>query len=152
MGVASLALGIVSVVLALIIGLFPPCFFWVFVPALIGLVFGIVEIAVQRRKEGRKGLAIAGLILNGLAIAGLLVFYFFLFRGLSEGLDGDWQWNIQTGGGPPATAVDTDSAAGAAAPMPAARQPVPVGPGGAMQPMQPVAPSGPPDGGAATAP
>ncbi len=64
MGVASLILGIVSLILAII----PGCgLILAFLPALIGLILGIVDVVKKSKNGGKKGLAIAGIILCVLA-------------------------------------------------------------------------------------
>lgn len=62
MGVASLVLGIVSIIIAFI-----PCLgMYAIVPAVIGLILGLI--GTCKKKEGKaNGLAIAGLILSILA-------------------------------------------------------------------------------------
>lgn len=72
MGVASLVLGIVSVV----IGFVPFCGSWAIIPAIVGLVLGIVD-WVKKNKEGTpKGKAIAGVICSAVAIVIILAYYF----------------------------------------------------------------------------
>ncbi len=64
MGVASLILGIVSIIMSFI----PCCNYFAFLPALVGLGLGIAEL-VKKGKEGEgKGMGIAGIILNIIAI------------------------------------------------------------------------------------
>jgi len=76
MGVAALVLGIISFIIALI----PLCGMVAFVPAIIGLVLGIVHIS-KKNKEGEgenkgkgKGIGIAGVVLNALALI-FIIFY-----------------------------------------------------------------------------
>lgn len=64
MGVASLVLGIISALLAFV----PFCGYLAFLPALIGLVLGIVDIAQKGKKQEPKGQGIAGVVLNAIAI------------------------------------------------------------------------------------
>lgn len=72
MGVAALVLGIVSVV----IGFIPFCGSWAIIPAIVGLVLGIVDL-VKKNKEGNpKGKAIAGVICSAVAIVVILSYYF----------------------------------------------------------------------------
>lgn len=65
MAVASLVLGIVSI----IIGFIPLCGMIAFVPAIIGLILGIVDL-VKKNKAGedKKGMSIAGIVLSAIAI------------------------------------------------------------------------------------
>jgi len=65
MGIAALILGILSILLSFI----PGCgLIMVFLPALIGLILGIVDVVKKSKSGGKKGLGIAGIILNVLAI------------------------------------------------------------------------------------
>lgn len=72
MAIASLVLGIISILIAII----PLCSVFCFVPAIVGIILGIVALCKKPAEavEGEevkpqgKGLAIAGTICNGLAI------------------------------------------------------------------------------------
>lgn len=67
MAIASLVLGIISFVL----GFIPYVNIIVIIPAIAGLILGIISIANKKKREdgkSRKGLGIAGLILNGVAL------------------------------------------------------------------------------------
>lgn len=78
MGVAALVLGIVSIIIAFI----PFCGSIAFIPAVIGLILGIVDLVKKNKapKEGeetpKKGMSIAGIILSALAI---VIIWFWLF-------------------------------------------------------------------------
>jgi hypothetical protein len=128
MGIASMVLGIVSV----IFGLVPFCGSWAVIPALIGLTLGIVDLAVKSRRKAPRGTAIAGVILNPIAIIAV-VLWTWLFVANAEPLSADaWQWH---------QAPSWQSAPG---PLGQPMQPMqPVDPDPSMQPMQPVDP-GPP--------
>ena len=64
MGIATLVLGIVSFIL----GFIPFCGIIALIPAIIGIVLGIVDL-VKRSKEGTpKGVSIAGIILSAFAV------------------------------------------------------------------------------------
>ena len=73
MGVASLVLGIIS----LIIGFIPFCGMIAFVPAIIGLILGIVEIVKKSKEKAPKGMGIAGTILSAISIV-VMIFWFFV--------------------------------------------------------------------------
>lgn len=73
MGVASLVLGIIS----LIIGFIPFCGMIAFVPAIIGLILGIVEIVKKSKEKASKGMGIAGTILSAISIV-VMIFWFFV--------------------------------------------------------------------------
>lgn len=64
MGIASLVLGTISIV----IGLIPFCGVIAVVPAIIGIILGIIDL-VKKSKEGKtKGLSIAGIVLSSFAV------------------------------------------------------------------------------------
>jgi len=65
MGVAAMVIGIISAILAFI----PMCGFIAFVPAIIGMILGIVDVALRGKKKLPKGKGIAGIVLNAVAIA-----------------------------------------------------------------------------------
>jgi len=63
-GVASMVIGIVAAIL----GFVPFCNYLAALPALIGLVLGVVDVALKAKKEQPKGIGIAGVVLNGVAL------------------------------------------------------------------------------------
>ena len=83
MGVAALVLGIVSIVIAWI----PLCGVIAFIPALIGLILGIVDTVKKSKKGEKKGMSIAGIILNALAIIFIAVYTFAIGGAVSQGLN-----------------------------------------------------------------
>lgn len=70
MGVASLVLGIISA----IIGFVPFCGTFALIPAIIGLILGIVDWVKQSKAGNHKGKSIAGTILSAIAIV-VIMFY-----------------------------------------------------------------------------
>lgn len=78
MAVASLVLGIISI----IIGFIPFCGVIAFVPAVVGLVLGIIALVKANKPvevaegetapKSKKGLSIAGVILSGIAVLVIL--------------------------------------------------------------------------------
>ena len=74
MGVASLVLGIISILVAWI----PFCGFIAFIPALIGLVLGIISAVLGKKHRTPIGMGIAGAILNGLSLL-FILFYILIF-------------------------------------------------------------------------
>ena len=83
MGIAALILGIISFIVALI----PLCGYFAFLPAIIGLILGIVYVVKQSKVEdGKKGMGIAGIILNALAII-FIIAYTILFIGIGANTD-----------------------------------------------------------------
>lgn len=65
MGIAALIIGILSIIIAII----PFCGMIALLPAIIGLILGIVDVVKKSKKGEKKGIGIAGIILTGLAIA-----------------------------------------------------------------------------------
>ncbi len=64
MDIASLVLGIISIVF----GVFPFCGIFFALPALIGLILGIVFIATAKRHKKPRGMAIAGTATSAIAL------------------------------------------------------------------------------------
>jgi hypothetical protein len=64
MGIASLVIGIVSAVL----GFIPYCNYFALIPAVVGLVLGIIEVVMKAKKGQPRGMGIAGIVLNSVAI------------------------------------------------------------------------------------
>lgn len=74
MGIASLVLGIVSLVVAWI-----PCVGSVaFLPALVGLILGIIDVVKKSKAKAPKGIGLAGTICSGIALL-FIGIYFCLF-------------------------------------------------------------------------
>ena len=73
MGVASLVLGIVAITIAWI----PGCGWITFIPAIVGLILGIIDIGEKRRLGLGKGMAIAGMVLSAISL-GFNVMYFIM--------------------------------------------------------------------------
>lgn len=65
MSVASMVLGLVSIF-----------FGWTFLVPLLGLILGLVGV---KKEPAGKGMAVTGIILNGLMIAGWVLLFVFLF-------------------------------------------------------------------------
>ncbi|MFO7871290.1 MAG: hypothetical protein R6V03_07660 [Kiritimatiellia bacterium] len=80
MGIAALIIGIVAVVL----GFIPFCGWFALLPAVVGLALGIAEISVKSKKEQPKGMGIAGLVLNGVAIVVILVWTLVIAAGATK--------------------------------------------------------------------
>lgn len=71
MGVASLVIGIIAVLL----GFIPFCGIIALIPAIVGVVLGIVD-WVKKSKQGQpKGMSIAGTILSSIAVVIIIVWY-----------------------------------------------------------------------------
>lgn len=78
MGVASLVLGILS----LIIGFVPFCGAIALLPAIIGLILGIVDVVLKSKKGEPKGMGIAGIVLSAISIV-IIVFWVFVVAAAS---------------------------------------------------------------------
>ena len=61
MGIASLVLGIIS------IPLIPFCGIITYLPAIVGLILGIVDIVLKKKRGEKRGIAIAGTILSAIS-------------------------------------------------------------------------------------
>lgn len=79
MGIASLILGIVSIV----IGFIPLCGAIAIFPAIVGIILGIVEIVLKTKKGEKKTMGIVGLILSVVAVI-FIVFWIFVLGNSTE--------------------------------------------------------------------
>lgn len=70
MGVAALILGVISIILSFI----PIVRIIAFLPALVSIILGIVELA-SKRKNKRKSDSIVGIVLSGIAVL-VMIFHF----------------------------------------------------------------------------
>ena len=73
MGIAALILGIISIIVSFV----PFCGIIAFLPAMVGLILGIVDLVLKSRQNQSKGTSIAGVILSSLAIV-IMIFWFFI--------------------------------------------------------------------------
>ena len=64
MGVAALVLGIISI----IVGFIPFCGAIAFIPAVIGLILGIIDTVKKSKSGEKKAISIVGLVLSAVAI------------------------------------------------------------------------------------
>lgn len=78
MGVASLVLGIVS----LVIGFIPFCGVIALIPAVVGVILGAIDFSAKKKAAQPKGMATAGLILSIIAIVIIAYYYFVLAAGI----------------------------------------------------------------------
>ncbi|MEG0873301.1 MAG: DUF4190 domain-containing protein [Clostridia bacterium] len=79
MGIAALVLGIISI----IIGFIPLCGAIAYLPALVGLVLGIVDLVKSKKENQSKGLAIAGTVLSVLALI-VITMWLFVFTAVAS--------------------------------------------------------------------
>lgn len=82
MGIAALILGILS----MIIGFIPLCGSIALIPAIIGLILGIVDTVLKSKKGEKKGVSIAGLVLSAIAIV-VIIFWVFIFGVAASNVD-----------------------------------------------------------------
>ncbi len=144
MGTASMVLGII----ALVFGFIPFCGTWAIAPAVIGLGLGIADLAVKTRRREPRGTAIAGVIMNPLAILVVLLWYLLFVVGATHAAGRaanqlqhfpDWQ-PAPLPGATPARPSPPTSGSGTAIPVQPAR------PDEQLQPMKPVSPDAAPGG------
>lgn len=88
MGVASLVLGIISA----IIGFVPFCGTFALIPAIIGLILGIVDWVKQSKAGNPKGKSIAGTILSAIAIV-VIMFYWIAVGAAVRNAVKNTDWN-----------------------------------------------------------
>lgn len=69
MDIASLVLGIVSLLFSFI----PYCNYFMIIPAIVGLILGIIDVSQKSKLEMPKGIGITGIILNALALLIIIV-------------------------------------------------------------------------------
>jgi len=69
MGLAAMIIGIVAVVL----GFIPLCNYFAVIPAIVGLILGIVDVKQKSKKQEPKGKGTAGIVLNAAAIVVILL-------------------------------------------------------------------------------
>ncbi|MFO7626824.1 MAG: hypothetical protein R6V62_06175 [Candidatus Fermentibacteraceae bacterium] len=83
MDIVSLVIGVVAAIL----GFIPCCSWLALAPAIVGLVLGIVSYGRKREAAAPTGVALAGMILNGIAIL-LIAGYTLIFAAgdLTSGL------------------------------------------------------------------
>lgn len=69
MGLAAMIIGIIAVVL----GFIPVCGYFALLPAIVGLILGIVDVKQKSKAQQPKGKGMAGIVLNAVAIVVILV-------------------------------------------------------------------------------
>lgn len=95
MGIASMILGIV----ALVVSFIPFCGVWAVIPAVVGLILGIVDVVLRGKRNEGKGMGIAGVVLNPLAIIVSITWWLlagaFVNTAASAATDFNAQWQQQ---------------------------------------------------------
>ncbi|MDP4089065.1 MAG: DUF4190 domain-containing protein [Bacillota bacterium] len=74
MGVASMVIGIIAALL----GFVPLCNYFAVIPAIVGLILGIVDASTKSKQNQPKGMAVAGIVLNAVAILLIIVWTAFI--------------------------------------------------------------------------
>ena len=69
MDIASLVLGIVSLLFSFV----PYCNYFMIIPAIVGLILGIIDVSQKSKLEMPKGIGITGIILNALALLIIII-------------------------------------------------------------------------------
>jgi len=69
MGLAAMIIGIIAVVL----GFIPFCGYFALLPAIVGLILGIVDVKQKSKTKQPKGQGMAGIVLNAVAIIVILL-------------------------------------------------------------------------------
>ncbi len=92
MGIASMVIGIVAAIL----GFVPFCNYFAFIPAIVGLALGIVDVVLRSKKGEQKGIGIAGIVLNGAAII-LIFLWTVVFAGAAATVTKELEKAVQSG-------------------------------------------------------
>lgn len=74
MGIAALVLGIISIIISLV----PLCGIIAFLPALVGVILGIIDLVIKRKASINKSVSITGVILSLFSIV-IIVLWFLVF-------------------------------------------------------------------------
>jgi len=69
MGIAALVIGIIAVVF----GFIPFCGYFALLPAIVGLILGIIDVKNKSKAQQPKGKGMAGVVLNAVAIIVILL-------------------------------------------------------------------------------
>lgn len=78
MDIASLVIGIISA----LVGLIPCVNFFVILPAILGLILGIISFKQKKAEELPSGIALTGIILNSLPLLiGVTILLYAIFTG-----------------------------------------------------------------------
>jgi membrane protein DedA with SNARE-associated domain len=82
MGIASMVIGIVSLVL----GFFPLCSWFAVIPASLGLILGAAEVGQKLNPGQKRRQGMTGIIFNAAAIVIILLYALFFATAVSERL------------------------------------------------------------------
>ncbi len=83
MGLAAMIIGIIAVVL----GFIPFCGYFVLLPAIVGLILGIVDVKKKSKAQEPKGKGMAGIVLNAVALIVILLWTLLFATGGAVSID-----------------------------------------------------------------
>jgi len=91
MGLAAMIIGIVAVVL----GIIPGCgLVFGLPPAIVGLILGIVDVKNKSKAQQPKGMGMAGVVLNAVAIVFIIVWTLIFAAGGAVAIDAIEDFNV----------------------------------------------------------
>ncbi len=90
MGIAALVIGII----ALVCGFIPLCGWFAFLPAIIGLILGILDVKNKSKAKQPKGMGMAGVVLNAVAILVILLWTLVIGAGAVVTIDQIQDFNV----------------------------------------------------------
>ncbi|MBW2535218.1 MAG: hypothetical protein JRI55_27240, partial [Deltaproteobacteria bacterium] len=74
-------------IVAVVFGFVPFCGVWAVAPAVVGLGLGIADLIVKAKRGQPKGMAIAGVVLNPLAIIIVVLWYVLFIAAANEAME-----------------------------------------------------------------
>ncbi|MHC4460668.1 MAG: hypothetical protein ACYS6W_03300 [Planctomycetota bacterium] len=90
MGLAAMIIGIIAVVL----GFIPFCGYFALLPAIAGLILGIVDVKKKSKAQQPKGQGMAGIVLNAVAIIVILLWTLVFAVGGAATMDAIEDFNV----------------------------------------------------------
>lgn len=81
MGILALSLGIIAIIISLV----PICGAISIIPALFGILFGIIDLIVKTVKKIKKGIPITGIVLSFLSVCIVCTWLFIGYRAFEKG-------------------------------------------------------------------
>lgn len=90
MGLAAMIIGIVAVIL----GFIPLCGMIALVPAIVGLILGIIEVKKKSKAKQPKGTGMAGIVLNAVALIVILLWTLVIGAGAVVTIDQIEDFNV----------------------------------------------------------
>ena len=90
MGLAAMVIGIVAVVL----GFIPFCGYFALLPAIVGLILGIIDVKNKSKAKQPKGMGMAGVVLNAVALIVILLWTLVFAAGGAVAIDQIEDFNV----------------------------------------------------------